>query len=122
MLQACHLATIKAIAIKHIPLERQLDRVLMYKVPKSKTACLLCRILISDVVLAPFVTAHLKKLQQRLGYSIEQLTKSTQNQYTSPITTHSKPYFYALSLHYIDFGLYTLWQVSLLYICTPMQK
>ena len=69
MLQACHLATIKAIAKKHTPLEQYLSRILVYKVPNFKSTFLLFTILTSDMVLAPFVTAHLPMLNQGPGHN-----------------------------------------------------
>ena len=61
-------------------------------------------------------------LHHRLGHSIAKLIPSTQQQHTITISTHTKPQYYALSLHCIGFGLCTLWQESCLHTCIPMQE
>ena len=88
MLQACHLATQKAKPIKHVPLGRQLNRLLVYRVPNLESAWLLISILPTDMVSALFVTAHLQMLHPKGGHGIEQLIPYTLKQYASPITTH----------------------------------
>ena len=88
MLQAYHLAKIKTIVIIHALLDQQLSRGSVYKIPKLKSACLLCNIFTSDMVLASFVTAHLQTLHQGLGQSIQQLILSTKNN-TQALSPHT---------------------------------
>ena len=112
----------KKVSIKHEPLEQQLNRVLVYKAPKFKSACLLWNIVINDMVLALFITAHLQMPHQKVGHSAEQLIQSTIKQYTSPIILHTTLQYHVLSLHCVGFGLYTLWQESWVHTYIPMQK
>ena len=122
MLQACHLATQKAKAIKHTPLGQQFKRLKVYRVPNLLSAWLLVSMLLFHMLLTPFATAHLQRLHPNDGHDIQQLIPYTLKQYTSPITKHTKLYWYVLSLHKVAFGLYALWQESWLHACIFMHE
>ena len=64
----------------------------------------------------------LAMLHPKGGHSIEKLIAYNLKQYTSPIITQTKSYWYVPSLHKVAYGLYALCQVSWLYTCIPLHE